>query len=420
MMPTPISSALAGSTYKGTMGSTAGDISDVIGQFVAQAKADKDKKEQQAMAAALQAKADAFKQQQIDLDRTKFGEDMEQHWQANALDRDKIAATERQTQATAAATEAERLRRDEDRDAALKETTRFHDVLGALGSRRADQGDVRNDLNARRLAFQQDLAEWKKTHPMPGQGYQAVQTENGEYVWLPKPGVNGAPGNPAEPVQPGADTDPQAAHSEPQDIKMKPASPGGTVIHTGVHGSQANAPAGLQTALANNKANQQYIQKAIAAVQTPEGQGAFGLKNLLPDLVMQRVNPAGVAARASVADIGSLKIHDRSGAAVTAKEFPRLKPFIPDVKDEPAVIVTKLQKFAQQLDLINKEIEGQYPNDTQVSDGGSKPAASAPATVAPGGSPKAFWAQKRAEGMSADEATRATLEQFPNAKMKGQ
>jgi hypothetical protein len=40
-------------------------------------------------------------------------------------------------------------------------------------------------------------------------------------------------------------------------------------------------------------------------------------------------------------------IHDRSGAAVTAAEFPRLAPFIPTEKDDPPTVKKKLKMFVQ-------------------------------------------------------------------------
>ncbi|MBF9641260.1 hypothetical protein IAI27_11285, partial [Streptococcus pseudopneumoniae] len=45
---------------------------------------------------------------------------------------------------------------------------------------------------------------------------------------------------------------------------------------------------------------------------------ATGFKGYLPDVALNRMDPEGTSTRAIIADIGSLKIHDRSGAAVTA------------------------------------------------------------------------------------------------------
>jgi hypothetical protein len=74
---------------------------------------------------------------------------------------------------------------------------------------------------------------------------------------------------------------------------------------------------------------------------------ATGLKGYLPNQLLNRIDPAGVDTRAAIADLGSLVIHDRSGAAVTAAEFPRLAPFIPTEKDEPETAKKKLKLFVQ-------------------------------------------------------------------------
>jgi len=56
-------------------------------------------------------------------------------------------------------------------------------------------------------------------------------------------------------------------------------------------------------------------------------------------------DPKGTTLRALIADIGSLKVHDRSGAAVTASETPRLRPFIPSISDDAATVRKKLDNF---------------------------------------------------------------------------
>ena len=56
-------------------------------------------------------------------------------------------------------------------------------------------------------------------------------------------------------------------------------------------------------------------------------------------------DPEGTKLRALIADIGSLKVHDRSGAAVTAAETPRLRPFIPSISDDAATVRKKLENF---------------------------------------------------------------------------
>ena len=74
---------------------------------------------------------------------------------------------------------------------------------------------------------------------------------------------------------------------------------------------------------------------------------ATGWKGLMPNSILNRVDPKGVDARAAIADLGSLVIHERSGAAVTASEFPRLAPFIPTAYDDPETVKKKLALFVQ-------------------------------------------------------------------------
>jgi hypothetical protein len=81
-----------------------------------------------------------------------------------------------------------------------------------------------------------------------------------------------------------------------------------------------------------------------------------GLANMVPGVV-DRINPSGTSARAALAEIAALKIHDLSGAAVTASEFPRLRPFVPLVSDPPEVVRTKLERFARELRAV---LQDQY------------------------------------------------------------
>jgi hypothetical protein len=79
-----------------------------------------------------------------------------------------------------------------------------------------------------------------------------------------------------------------------------------------------------------------------------QGDGVGFFVGNLPGAIIDRLSPEGVRLRAMIADIGSMKIHDRSGAAVTASEFPRLRPFIPSPTDSPETIRKKLEQFRDQ------------------------------------------------------------------------
>jgi len=112
-------------------------------------------------------------------------------------------------------------------------------------------------------------------------------------------------------------------------------------------------PASVQTALISNSTNLRRAENALALVQGKDigdakgDKNATGLKGYLPNQVLNRIDPLGVDARAQIADLGSLVIHERSGAAVTAAEFPRLAPFIPTEKDDPPTVQKKLKRFIQ-------------------------------------------------------------------------
>lgn len=113
---------------------------------------------------------------------------------------------------------------------------------------------------------------------------------------------------------------------------------------------------------------------------------ATGMKGYLPNSILARTDPAGVSTRALIADIGSLKLHDRSGAAVTAAETPRLLPFIPQVNDPPAVVKKKLEQFRQNYQAIVDESEDFY-KQSGYNVPVLKPRSSAPAA---GGAPSGW------------------------------
>lgn len=64
-------------------------------------------------------------------------------------------------------------------------------------------------------------------------------------------------------------------------------------------------------------------------------------------------DPKNVSSRAVVGDLGSSVIKDRSGAAVSLAEFPRLAPFIPQIGDKAPVIAAKLKKLRKGIEEEN-------------------------------------------------------------------
>jgi hypothetical protein len=110
---------------------------------------------------------------------------------------------------------------------------------------------------------------------------------------------------------------------------------------------QKALPISASQKLMENQQNLNKARSALDLIQSKTGKGATGVKGILPDFVLQRTDPEGVMTRAAIADLGSMVIHDRSGAAVTASEFPRLKPFIPTFTDDQPTVVKKLKRFLQ-------------------------------------------------------------------------
>ncbi|CAB5194659.1 hypothetical protein UFOVP171_18 [uncultured Caudovirales phage] len=119
-------------------------------------------------------------------------------------------------------------------------------------------------------------------------------------------------------------------------------------------------------------ANIENLRKARDALALSQGKtvgvlqgdpNATGLKGFAPDFVLQRMDPTGVDTRAVIADLGSMIIHDRSGAAVTASEYPRLVPFIPRDRDDPPVVQKKLERFIQEYEAIQQDYADMYSED---------------------------------------------------------
>jgi hypothetical protein len=125
-------------------------------------------------------------------------------------------------------------------------------------------------------------------------------------------------------------------------------------------------PAAAAKGFLDNQTNLLRAQKALALVEGKTFDGikgdksATGAKGVLPMQVLNRVDPEGTETRAALADLGSLVIHDRSGAAVTAAEFPRLAPFIPTVYDDAKTSAKKLRLFEQNYRAIVEDAEEFY------------------------------------------------------------
>lgn len=127
-------------------------------------------------------------------------------------------------------------------------------------------------------------------------------------------------------------------------------------------GAGGALPASIRSAVAQNQVQLNKLEEAIRMVE--QNKDAFGLQNYIPGAVTQRLPGrgmrGGVDVRSLVADVGSLEIRDRSGAAVTAAEFPRLRPFIPLTTDDPDKVLQNLRQMykavREETDLLTQGV----------------------------------------------------------------
>lgn len=149
-------------------------------------------------------------------------------------------------------------------------------------------------------------------------------------------------------------------------------------------------PQQISRAFLENQKQVRTIDDAIKEVEA--NPNSVGLKGYLPGAILDRMptrgGAAGVDARAWIADVGSLEIRDRSGAAVTASEFPRLRPFIPSDKDDSQTVLKKLRRMQQIIAEENQAMSEFYGEDQgyagftpSASTGSPSPAPQAPATA---------------------------------------
>lgn len=153
----------------------------------------------------------------------------------------------------------------------------------------------------------------------------------------------------------------------------------------------------LKKAYLGNKEALDRVDRAMKAVdENPDAfsfvkGAAVDIFGKLGDAAVQRFDQGGVDARAAVADVGSQKIHDRSGAAVTASEFPRLMPFIPLMTDTPETIKKKLTRFQKEYQAMQEEIltMGGPSLSEMISQDPNHPTSKGPVAEEPQEKPKA-------------------------------
>ena len=124
----------------------------------------------------------------------------------------------------------------------------------------------------------------------------------------------------------------------------------------GSGGDLDRLPAAQITAYVGNQKAVGDIDQAIKLVEA--NPNAVGYKGYLPDVAISRMGTdAEKATRAAIANIGSLKMHDRSGATVTVGEEPRLLPFIPKINDDKDTVIRKMKNLRREAEKHNLTIE---------------------------------------------------------------
>lgn len=159
-------------------------------------------------------------------------------------------------------------------------------------------------------------------------------------------GLEAIPGGPADPTV----TERLAASKRAMNEKAIPSA--------AVNGMQENL-----TAL-------KKIDATLAEMNDPKTKGSVGgLGGLVASQIpagadaLNWLDKDGTKLRAMIADIGSKKLHERSGSAVTIGETPRLKPFIPSIGDSPAVIADKLANLRLEYENTLRDAQDYYNTD---------------------------------------------------------
>lgn len=147
---------------------------------------------------------------------------------------------------------------------------------------------------------------------------------------------------------------------------------------------QGRVSAATRTQIAENTASLDLIARAREAVRArPESFGLSKGVSLLPgmgqlgEVINQRTDPQGVEARQLIGNLSSRLIKDRSGAAVTVSEFPRLAAFIPQPYDTPEKILANLDALERELRVVTEALAN-GATLAELSGGNATPAAPVP------------------------------------------
>lgn len=144
----------------------------------------------------------------------------------------------------------------------------------------------------------------------------------------------------------GSDVSWQVTQTDDGIVQVNPKTGEVRPVMQGGQQMQARQSNQITQAIATNRAFIADIDRAIKALEDhPE---AVGITRGRVGAIDNHRDPKGVAARALVANIGSKKIHDRSGGAVSTAEFPRLAPFVPSVSEVSAAVAIQKLKLLRQ------------------------------------------------------------------------
>ena len=120
-------------------------------------------------------------------------------------------------------------------------------------------------------------------------------------------------------------------------------------------------PPQINTAIITNQQSIKKLEDGLKLLK--DYPDAVGIKGGLPQSIVNRIDEKGIPVRAAIADIGSLVLHDRSGAAVTASEEPRLLPFIPTPSDTAKSAKEKLERMLRYAKEQQDALKGTYSED---------------------------------------------------------
>jgi hypothetical protein len=189
-------------------------------------------------------------------------------------------------------------------------------------------------------------------------------------------------------IQPVAGQRQQATRMSEAEVEAEGLPPG--IYYRGADGVPRRAgdkpvplkpvPTTIVQGVVQNRSAIRNIDGALRELDAyPDGVGM--IVGNTPNWISQRTDPRGVGLRSAIANIGSLQIHDRSGAAVTISEYPRLLPFVPLVTDDAATVRKKLTRLRAELAAINEDYQAQYSEDQGYRPIGLAPSAQQSAPV---------------------------------------